>query len=106
MKLSVEHILKPITHIINTSIKSGIVPSKMKIAKIVPIFKKGNVTDPANYRPVSLLPCLSKILERVMYNKVLKFLDLHNILYSHQYGFRTKHSTIHPIIHLLHDCAL
>ena len=54
-----------------------------------------------NYRPVSLLPAFSKILEKVMFNKIMSFIDYQQILYKHQYGFRPKHSTIHQLIHLL-----
>ncbi len=58
-----------------------------------------------NYRPISLLPAFSKIFEKVMYNKIMSFLTCKNILYKHQYGFRPKHQTIHPILHLLNQCA-
>ena len=58
-----------------------------------------------NYRPISLLPVFSKLLEKIMFDKVMGFLTSHNILYRHQYGFRPKHSTIHPIIRLLNQCA-
>ena len=105
VKLSTPYIIEPLTHIINASITTGIVPLNMKIAKVLPIYKKGDVSDPNNYRPVSLLPAFSKILERVMYNKVTKFFNLNNLFYKHQYGFRPKHSTTHPILQFLHDCA-
>ena len=105
VKLSTYYIIEPITHIINVSLNTGVVPKNMKVAKVVPIFKKGAPADPNNYRPVSLLPSFSKILERVMFNKIIKFTEIHGILFNHQYGFRAKHSTIHPIIHLLNDCA-
>ena len=58
-----------------------------------------------NYRPVSLLPAFSKILEKIMFNKVFNFLNKYDSLYKHQYGFRPKHSTTHPIIHFLNHCA-
>ena len=58
-----------------------------------------------NYRPVSLLSAFSKILEKIMFDKVTSFLCSNDILYKHQYGFRSKHSTIHPILHLLNHCA-
>ena len=105
MKLSVNYITDPLAYIINLSLSSGIVPRQMKVAKVVPIFKSGDKYIFSNYRPVSLLPAFSKVLERAMYNKVITFLDINHVLYRHQYGFRSQHSTIHPIIHFLNDCA-
>ena len=63
------------------------------------------VSNLQNYRPVSLLSAFSKILEKIMYNKIMSFLDTKKILCKHQYGFRPNHSTIHPIMHLLNHCA-
>ena len=75
------------------------------MAKVIPIFKAGDPEQLQNYRPVSLLPVFSKIYEKIMFKKTMSFLNSQNILYKHQYGFRPKHSTIHPIIHLLNNCA-
>ena len=58
-----------------------------------------------NYRPISLLSSFSKKNEKEMYTKIINFLVENNILYRHQYGFRAKHSTIHPVLHLLNHCA-
>ena len=69
------------------------------------MYKASDTNILNNYRPISLLPAFSKLLEKIMYNKVILFLDKNNVLYKHQYGFRSKHSTIHPIIHLLNHCA-
>ena len=77
----------------------------MKIAKVVPIYKSSDSTILQNYRPVSLLPAFSKLLEKIVFKQLMRFLTGQNILYDHQYGFRPKHSTIHPIIHLLNHCA-
>ncbi len=100
------HIIKdPITHIINRSFETGIVPDQLKIAKVIPIYKSSDNTILNNYRPVSLLSSFSKIIEKIMYTKFLSFLNSKNILYKHQYGFREKHSTIHPLLHLLNHCA-
>ena len=105
IKETINQTLQPITHIINKSFETGVVPHDMKIAKVIPIFKAGDNTLMKNYRPVSLLPAFSKLLERIMYNKLMGFLKSNNILYQHQYGFRAKHSTIHPILHFLNHCA-
>ena len=87
------------------ALQKGIVPDKMKIAKVVPIFKSSAQTLLKNYRPISLLSAFSTILERDMNNQLMTFLKTNDILYKHQYRFRPKHSTIHPIIHLLNHCA-
>ena len=79
--------------IFNTSLSTGIVPDNLNIAKVVPIFKKENPQIFGNYRPVSVLPCLSKILERIVYNRAYEFLIRNDVLYNKQYGFRTNHST-------------
>ena len=105
MKYTLNYIIEPITHIINQSLCTGIVPTDMKIAKVVPIYKSSDSTILKNYRPVSLLPAFSKLLEKIVFKQLMSFLTGQNILYDHQYGFRPKHATIHPIIHLLNHCA-
>jgi len=79
----------------------GMVPEKMKIAKVVPIYKSKDQNQLNSYCPISLLLVFSKLLEKTMYNITSKFLNKHNLFYKHQYGFRQKHSTIHPIIQYL-----
>ena len=105
IKLSAPYIVSSLAHIINLSLLYGTVPKEMKLARVIPIYKKGEHSDISNYRPISLLPAFSKILERAMFNRVYKYLQCHNILFKHQYGFRKKHSTIHPVIHFLNDIA-
>ena len=99
LKETISNILQPITHIINRSFVTSIVPQNLKIVKVIPITKSSDQSLLQNCRPLSLLPAISKILEKSMYTKLLSFLD--PILFKHQYGFRPKHSTIHPIIQLL-----
>jgi len=103
---TIDHIVNPITHVLNLSFENGQFPSDLKLAKVIPVFKSGEQCLLNNYRPISLLSPFSKLFERVMYNKLIKFLDMNNILYHHQYGFRAKHSTIHPVVHFLNHCAL
>ena len=86
-------------HICNISMSSGIFPDKMKVAKVIPVFKNGNPKLYSNYRPISVLSCFSKILERLIYNRVITFLDKHNILYDGQYGFRHGVSTELALVH-------
>ena len=72
----------------------------MKLAKVVPIFKKGCPLDSSNYRPISPLSVFSKIIEKIMYRRLYEFLELHNSLYCHQFGFRGNHSINHALISL------
>ena len=79
--------------IINKCILNGTVPDEMKVSKIKPLFKKGDVTLLNNYRPISLLPCVSKIFERVLFNQLYEYFERNDLLTQHQYGFRKNHST-------------
>ena len=89
----ISDIAPTLSHIFNRSLLTGIVPSLLKIAKVNPIFKAGDNQMFSNYRPISVLPAISKILENIMYNRLFEFIDLHGILCSRQYGFRPKRST-------------
>ena len=80
---------------------TGIVPDKLKIAKVIPIYKKSNADMFYNYRPVSLLPCFSKILERLVFDRCTDYIDANGILNDKQFGFRPKHSTYMAIAQLV-----
>ena len=80
----------PLTHIINTSITSGTVPESWKEATVVPILKKGDSSDVNNYRLVSLLSAASKVLEKVVCNQIIRFLETNGLLPENQHGFRTS----------------
>ena len=96
------HELKiPLMNIFSLSLKTGIFPEKMKIAKVSPIFKKGDKSILSNCRPISVLPPFSKILERVMYNRLNACLADNNILFNKQFGFRAGHSTEHAFLELI-----
>ena len=86
--------------LINESFKLGIFPDKLKVAKVIPIFKKGLVTKKSNYRPISLLSIFSKIFEKLMHQRLYKFLDAYEIIFNMQFGFRTGHSTEHALVSL------
>ena len=83
----------PLGNIINLSIKLSTFPEECKIAKLKPIFKKGARTDPKNYRPISLLPLVSKIIEKSIHFQIEDFLNKKKLIYMYQSGFRTNHST-------------
>ena len=84
---------KPLTTIINASLRSGQVPSDWKAARVIPLFKKGKVVEMDDYRPISILPVISKVLERVVHQQLTRYLHEHKILSPYQCGFRKCHST-------------
>ena len=94
-------IAMPLSHIINCSLISGIVPSKLKIAKVIPVFKNGHYEDMYNYRPIYILPCFSNIFEVIIANRLLSFLLKYYILYDHQSGFMPGKDTTHAILSLV-----
>ena len=94
-------IASPLEHIFNLSLSTRICPDSLKTAKVVPVFKKDDPTKISNYRPISLLPSISKILERLVYTRLESFLSVNNILNPSQFGFRKKFSTDLAIAHLL-----
>ena len=91
----------PLGIIFNQSIATGCFPDMMKVAEIIPLYKGKEEDQVINYRPVSLLMTISKILEKIIYNRVFKSLTKHNILYDSQYGFRSKHSCEDAILELV-----
>ena len=78
----------------------------MKIVRAMPIFNSGDKHNFRNYRPISILPDFSKILEKVIATKLIKYLDFNKLFYEDQYGFRPKNNITHPIIHLLNQIAM
>ena len=101
MKSTIEEIAVPLSYILNESLKQGIVPDQLKIAKVIPLFKSGDKNSVNNYRPISILPAFSKLLEKIVNVRLTNFLETTSALYSHQYGFRKHNSTVHPLIQLL-----
>ena len=83
------------------SLNTGIFPDRLKVAKVTPIFKKGEKSSISNYRPISVLPCFSKILERIMYNRLYDYFTANSILFNKQFGFRAGHSTEHVVLELI-----
>ena len=101
VKSTYQSFLVPLTHIMNISILHGVFPNEMKIAKVIPLFKSGDVMIMSNYRPVSVLPLFSKILERLMYTRLLSFINENGLFYKYQFGFREGHSPNLAIIFLV-----
>ena len=101
VKKVIHVICKPLCNIFNSCIEQGVVPVDLKIAKIIPIHKKGPKDIFSNYRPISLLPLFSKIFEKCIYTRLHGFLDKHSILYNKQFGFRARYSTDHALLDFL-----
>ena len=99
-----DYIADPLAKIINMSFVKGIYIENLKIAETIPIFKeKGNNLDCSNYRPISLLSNINKIIEKLMHSRLYNFLSIHNCIYDHQFGFRKNHSTNHALINLTEE---
>jgi len=93
-------VMAPLLHVINLSLHQGKFPNDMKKAKIIPIYKNGNKHTLSNYRPISLLPAFSKLLEKIVYNRLKKHVTKYKILSSCQFGFRENISTEMAILEL------
>ena len=87
-------------YVFDLSFQTEIFPDPLKIVKVTPVFKTGDLKGISNCRPISVLPCFSKMLERIMYNRLYRYLVNKKILYSKQFGFRKGHSTEHAIAQL------
>ena len=83
-----------IVHLFNLSIRAAVFPAKLKTSRTVPVFKSGDPLSCDNYRPISLLSSISKILEKFVANQLVNHLEYNKLLYEHQYGFQRKKSTV------------
>ena len=98
-------LLRPLSAILNQCIAFGYFPNKLKIAKVIPVDKAGPTNQPGNYRPISLLPSISKIFERLILNRLISFFQRNKILIPTQFGFRHNHSTLYPIVDMMTECC-
>ena len=100
LKYCGDYMVLPITFIINNSIAKGIFPTVLKETYVLPLHKGAEKEDPNNYRPISVLPTISKIFERHLSNQILAFLSKHDLLATHQSPFREGHSCQTALIRL------
>ena len=91
-------IVKPLYMLFKNSLETGVIPSQLKIAKIIPLLKTGDASFMDNYRPIALLSCFSKVLEKIVCNRLTNYLEYNNLISNFQFGFRKDHSTLHPLI--------
>ena len=106
LKMSQQIIAKPLVHLFNLSFSTWVFPDLLKIANVIPIFKKGDSQDYNNYRPVSLVSNLSKLIEKITHKRIYNFLEKHSLLFEKQYGFCTKMSTNHAVIDMTANVLL
>ena len=91
--------------IFNHSINSGVFPDEWKCSKVIPLFKQGKRHDPNNYRPISIIPVVAKVFERIIYDQVKAFIDENKLFFKNQSGFRSLHSTVTALLEATNDWA-
>ena len=101
LKWCVDFISEPLSHVCNMSLQEGIFPDELKIANVIPLYKCDDPKLFNNYRPVSVLSSVSKVFERIMYNRFVSYLNEYKILFSYQFGFRKIHSTYMALMTLM-----
>jgi len=101
LKIIINEISPSLTLIINQCLSTGIFPDNLKIAKVIPVYKKGNAKLIDNYRPISLLPTISKIFESAIYSQLYEYFEHNHIITDSQYGFRKSHSTVYTATELI-----
>ena len=87
IKTLITILARPLSYLFNCSLLNGTFPDSWKVARIAPIFKEGPTDDPSNYRPISVLPVLSRLFEKIVYNQLCNYLNENQFIYRHQSGF-------------------
>ena len=103
LKIGDPYVLSPLTYIFNKVLSTGILPERLKFSEVRPLFKKGDITEFSNYRPISLLTSFSNNIEKIIFKRLYNYLNDNNILIGDQYGFREKLSTETAIYTLLNN---
>jgi hypothetical protein len=101
IKKIAEPISNPLFIIFSKSMESGEIPSQLKMAKIIPLFKSGDKSVMHNYRPIALLDTFSKNCEKIVCKRLTSFLENYDKITPFQFGFRKDHSTVHPMLHFM-----
>ena len=89
--------------IFKESLEEAAFPEKLKIAKLIPVFKKGDKENVENYRPISIFPVFSNVLERIMYNPLYEYFMNNNLFHENQFGFQINNSTEHSVLQFTCD---
>ena len=101
IKIAAPAIADSVTHIFNQGIALSSFPDQWKVARVTPLYKSGKRNIPGNYRPISVLPAISKVMERILYNQLYNYLTKFRLLSTSQFGFRKSHSTATALL----DCT-
>ena len=103
LKIAAPVISDSLTYIFNQAVTLCTFSNGWKIARVIPLFKNGQRNLPGNYRPISILPALSKVMERILYTQLNEYLSVNNLLSEHQFGFRKYHSTASALLDCTND---
>ena len=106
LKAAGDSIIESLMYLFNLLLNTGIFPDDMKLAKVTPIYKSGERTNCGNYRPISIISVVAKILEKTIYNQIFDFLKQNSILVNQQSGFRPLHSTETTLLHSANQCLI
>ncbi|XP_045474969.1 uncharacterized protein LOC123680892 [Harmonia axyridis] len=101
LKEVIDYLADPLSELINSCFQKGYFPDEMKLARVIPIYKKGDQELCHNYRPISLLPAMSKIFESLKKSRLVSFLESHSLLSDHQHGFRRSGSTTSALVQII-----
>ena len=101
LKHIVDVIKEPLSLILNKCIHESVFPDELKVAKVIPLFKKGDKQDCSNYRPISILPIISKIFEKIIHTRLLQFFEKNKILHENQFGYQKGKSTTKALIEIV-----
>ncbi|MEE4247924.1 MAG: reverse transcriptase family protein, partial [Kangiellaceae bacterium] len=102
VKAACDCLVEPLLHIVNLSFIHGTFPDDLKVAQVVPLYKKGSPMELGNYRPISLLPLFSKVFEKLIHKRIMKFVEDNSILSPHQFGFQSGKNTSMALISAVH----
>lgn len=100
------NIIKPLLHIINLTIKTGVIPYQWKESSVTPVHKSGDYKNLNNYRPISVISNFAKIFEKYLKNRLVEFFDKHDVITDRQFGFKKNTSTEHAVLDLIKEIAL
>ena len=103
LKIAAPIIYGSLTDIFNLSIASNVFPSDWKVAKISPVFKSGNKSEANNYRPISVLPTIARVFEKLVFEQLYSYFSENKFLYAHQSGFRALHSTVTALLDMTNE---
>ena len=103
LKIAAPVIYKNLTDLFNLSITSSVFPSDWKIAKVSPLFKSGDLNNANNYRPISVLPTIARVFERLTFDQLYTYVNDNNFLYTYQSGFRPLHPTLTALLDITNE---